>query len=195
MISAKEIAKLREKTGLGMMECKKALEEASGDEKKAMDVLRQRGVSKAASKSERTTKAGLIESYVHDGKIGVLVEVLTETDFVVRNEDFRTFVHDVALHIAAAAPKYISESDVLADEIGKEKQQLMSQDDLKGKPLEIVEKIVDGRLKKYFEEHCLLNQAYIKDQDKTVNDLLIALVAKIGEKIVISRFVRYQLGA
>jgi len=194
MISAKDIAQLREKTGLGMMECKKALTEADGDETRAMEILRKRGATKAASKAERKTCAGVIESYVHDGKIGVLVEVLAETDFVVRNDDFKAFIHDIALHIAAAAPKYVSESDVPSEEIDKEKEALLGQDDLRGKPAEIAEKIVEGRLKKFKQEICLLDQPFIKDPDKTIGELLIALVAKTGEKIVISRFVRYQLG-
>jgi len=194
MIKATDIAKLREKTGLGMMECKKALEEADGDEKKAMEVLRKRGAAKAASKSERVTKSGVIEGYVHDAKIGVLVEVLTETDFVARNDDFKKFVHDVALHIAASAPRYLEESEIPSEELAREKKDLLEQDDMKGKPEEIAEKIVEGRLKKFKQEICLLDQPFIKDPDKTVGELLTALVAKIGEKIVISRFIRYELG-
>lgn len=195
MISASDIAKLREKTGLGMMECKKALTECGGDEAKAMDLLRQKGATKAASKSERTTSAGLIEAYVHDGKIGVLVEILTETDFVARNDDFKKFIHDVALHIAASAPKYVSREEVDAAEIAKEKEALLNQDDMKGKPKEIAEKIVEGRMGKFYEEICLLEQPFIKDPDHKIGDLLTDLIAKIGEKIVISRFTRYQLGA
>ena len=194
MIKASDIAKLREKTGLGMMECKKALEECGGDDSKAIELLRKKGAAKAASKAERETKSGLIECYVHDGKIGVVLEVLTETDFVARNDDFKDFVHDVALHIAASAPTCVSRDDVNAEVVAEEKKILLEQDDLKGKPQEIVEKIVDGRLGKFYEENCLMEQAFIKDPDKKIADILTALIAKIGEKIVISRFVRYQLG-
>lgn len=195
MIKASDIAKLREKTGLGMMECKKALEECQGDEDKAQELLRKKGATKAASKAERVTKWGLIECYVHDGKIGVIVEILTETDFVARNEDFKSFAHDIALHIAASAPKYVSREDVPSSEVEAERKALLSQDDLKGKPAEIAEKIVEGRIGKFYEENCLLEQTFIKDQDKTIGDMLTASIAKIGEKIVISRFTRYQLGA
>ena len=193
-ISASDIAKLREKTGLGMMECKKALEEAGGDETKALEVLRKKGAAKAASKSERVVREGVVESYVHDNKIGVLVEVLAETDFVAKNDDFKSFVHDIALHIAASNPKYVSSSDVPTNEVEEEKKNLMAQDDMKGKPKEIAEKIVEGRIKKYFEQICLLDQPFIKDQDKTVGELLNGTIQKIGENIVISRFVRYELG-
>ncbi len=194
MIKASDIAKLREKTGLGMMECKKALTEAGGDETKALQILKKKGAAKAASKAERVTRSGLIEAYVHNGKIGVLVEVLTETDFVAKNKDFTDFVHDIALHIAASSPKYVARQDVPEAELKKEKEELSSQDDLKGKPGDIVEKIVEGRLNKYFQEVCLLEQPFIKDPDKTINELLTELIAKIGEKIVISKFMRYQLG-
>lgn len=194
MVTAKDIAKLREKTGLGMMECKKALEECKGVESEAIELLRKKGISKAAAKSERVTKSGLIETYLHDGKIGVLVEILTETDFVARNDDFKNFIHDVALHIAASAPKYISREDVPEAEVAKEKEALSAQDDMKGKPAEIVNKIVEGRLNKFYEEICLLEQPFIKDPEKKIGDMLTALIAKIGERIVISRFVRYQLG-
>ena len=193
-ISASDIAKLREKTGLGMMECKKALEEAGGDETKALEVLRKKGAAKAASKSERVVREGVVESYVHDNKIGVLVEVLAETDFVAKNDDFKSFVHDIALHIAASNPKYVSSSDVPTNEVEEEKKNLMAQDDMKGKPKEIAEKIVEGRIKKYFEQICLLDQPFIKDQDKTVGELLNGTIQKIGENIVISRFVRFELG-
>lgn len=194
-IKASDIAALREKTGLGMMECKKALEECAGDEAKAMELLRKKGATKAASKAERTTKSGLIEGYVHDGKIGVLVEILTETDFVARNDDFKGFIHDVALHIAASAPKYVSREEVPASIIEEEKKALLAQDDMKGKPAEIAEKIVEGRMAKFYEEICLLEQPFIKDPDRKIGDLLTDLIAKIGEKIVISRFTRYQLGS
>lgn len=195
MIKASDIAKLREKTGLGMMECKRALEECKGDEARAIEHLRKRGATKAASKVKRVTKSGLIESYVHDGKIGVLVEILAETDFVARNSDFKSFVHDIALHIAASAPKYVSREDVPEAVVEDEKKALLSQDDMKGKPKDIADKIVEGRLNKFYEENCLLEQAFIKDPERKISDILTDLVAKIGERIIISRFVRYQLGA
>lgn len=194
MIKASDIAELREITGLGMMECKKALEEADNDQKKALEILRKRGATKAASKAERSVKTGVIESYLHDSKIGVLVEVLAETDFVTRNQDFKDFVHGVALHIAASAPKYLSIDDIGKSELDRERKILLGQDDVKNKTKEIAEKMVEGRLQKYYTEVCLLEQIYIKDQDKKIKDLLNELIAKIGEKIVISRFVRYQLG-
>jgi elongation factor Ts len=194
MIKASDIANLREITGLGMMECKKALEEANGDQNKALDFLKKRGATKAASKSDRSVKAGVIEAYVHDSKIGVLVEVLAETDFVTRNQDFKDFVHDIALHIAASSPIYVSTEDVPSEEVEKEKSALLEQDDLKGKSKEIAEKIVEGRIKKYYGEICLMEQSFIKDPDKKISDLLNAIIAKIGEKIVISRFIRYQIG-
>ncbi len=194
MIKATDIAKLRAKTDLPMMECKKALEEAGGNESKAIELLKKRGINRAAKKAEREVKTGVIESYVHDQKIGVLVEVLAETDFVTRNKDFQSFVHDVALNIAAFDPKYISIEDVPQEVIKKEKSDLLSNDDLKGKPKEIMDKIVDGRMKNFYRQVCLLEQPFVKDEKQTINELLTALIAKIGEKIVISRFVRYQLG-
>jgi len=194
-ITVSEIASLRNKTGLPMMECKAALIEADGDEEKAIEVLKKKGFAKAAKKSERETKSGLIETYVHDGKIGVLLEVLTETDFVAKNDDFKEFVHDVALHIAAMNPKYISKTEVPANEIEKEKTSLIEQVKATGKPENIAEKIVEGKLGKYFEEICLLEQPFIKDPDKTIGDLLTGLIAKIGENIIIGRFARFELGA
>jgi len=194
MIKATNIAKLRAKTDLPMMECKKALEEAGGNESKAIELLKKRGINRAAKKAEREVKTGVIESYVHDQKIGVLVEVLAETDFVTRNKDFQNFVHDVALNIAAFDPKYISIEDVPQEVIKKEKSDLLSNDDLKGKPKEIIDKIVDGKMKNFYRQVCLLEQPFVKDEKQTINELLTALIAKIGEKIVISRFVRYQLG-
>ncbi len=194
MITAKEIAKLRSKTGLPVMEIKSALTEAKGDKEEAVKILRQRGLSKIAKRADRETKSGLIENYVHDGKIGVLVEVLTESDFVAKNSDFVEFVHNLALHIAAANPKYISHNNIPTKEIEEEKQNLLDQVEKSGKSVEITKKIIEGKMKNYYAEICLLNQPYIKDQEKTVGDLLADLVAKIGEKIVISRFVRFELG-
>ena len=193
-ITAKEIADLRAKTGLPMMEVKGALIEADGDEDKAIEILRKKGLGKAAKKAERVTKSGLIECYSHDGKIGVLVEVLSETDFVARNEEFKSFVHDVALHIAAMNPKYVSSDMIPEAEANKEKELLIEQVKAEGKPEEIAKKIVEGKMQKYFSDVCLMDQSFIKDPDKTIGTLRNDLISKIGENIVISRFVRYELG-
>lgn len=193
-VSAKEIAAFRTKTGFPMMECKSALDEANGNEEEAIKILKKRGFSKVAKKSSRETKSGIIEGYVHDGKIGVLVEVLTETDFVAKNSDFREFVKNLALQIVATAPKYLSSKDIPAAELEKERNDLILQVKQTGKPEEIAKKIVEGKLNSFYKDACLLDQPFIKDQDKTINDLLVELVSKIGENIVISRFVRYQIG-
>jgi len=194
-ITAKEIAELRAKIGLPMMEVKSALIEAKGSEEEAIKILRSRGLSKIGKRSEKETKSGLIEAYVHDGKIGVLVEVLVESDFVAKNADFKNFVHELTLQIAATNPKYISSNDISAEELARIKEELVGEAKDLGKPSDIAEKMIEGKLNKYYAEVCLLSQPYIKDEDKTVGDLLADLVAKIGEKIVVSRFVRYELGA
>lgn len=195
-ITAKDIAALRAKTGLGMMDCKKALVEAGGDQEKAIELLKKKGMTKAANKAERVTKAGIVDCYIHQGnQIGVLIEVLSETDFVAKNEEFKNFVHDVALHIAAMNSKYISRNDVPKEEIDKEREFLEEQAKAEGKPAEIAKKMVEGRLEKYYQEICLLNQPFIKNQDMTVGDLLNEKIAKIGENIIISRFCRFEIGA
>jgi len=194
-ITAKQIADLRARTGIGMMECKKALEEADGDQEKAIEVLRKRGMAKAAKRSERETKNGIVDSYIHgNGKIGVMVEVLAETDFVAQNEEFKAFAHDIALHIAAMNPKYIAKEDVPADIVEKEKALFVEEVKALGKPAEIAEKIAEGKINKFLDEICLLGQPFVKDQTKTVGDLLTDLTAKIGEKIVVGRFCRYEIG-
>lgn len=194
-IKASEIAALRAKTGLPMMECKKALVEAGGDEKAAIEILRKKGAAKAESKADRTTCAGVVDSYIHLGsRIGVLVEVLSETDFVAKNEEFKAFVHDVALHIAAANPKYIKKEDVPAEILDEEKKMFMEQIKAEGKPDNIAEKIVTGKLEKYYSEVCLLNQPFVKDPDVTIGDLLTGKIQKIGENLVISRFSRFEIG-
>lgn len=193
-VTAKEIAELRAKTGLPMMEVKSALIEAKGNEEEAIKILRKKGLSKVAKRAERETKSGLIESYVHDGKIGVLVEVLSETDFVAKNDEFKEFVHNLALHVAAASPKYLSRKDIPVVELDREKQILLDEVKASGKPEEIAKKIVEGKLNNFYAEVCLLDQHFIKDQDKTIEDMLTELVSKIGEKIVISRFCRFELG-
>lgn len=193
-ITAQMIAEFRKKTGLPMMECKKALVEAGGDEAKALEVLKKRGIAKAASKSERATKSGIIESYVHGGKIGVLVEVLSETDFVAKNEEFKDFVHDVALHIAAAHPTYVAKENVPAEVVSEERKCLEEEAQSGNKPADIVEKIVVGKLEKFYSEICLLDQPFVKDPDITVQELLTSKIAKIGENIIISRFCRFEIG-
>jgi elongation factor Ts len=194
-ITAKDIAELRARTGCGMMDCKNALAEAEGNQEKAIEVLRKKGISKAAKKADREAKEGIIEAYIHsNGKIGVLVEVLSETDFVAKNEEFKEFAHDVALHIAALSPKYVSPEEIPAEVVETEKEALMEEVKASGKPEEIARKIVEGKLNKYFGEVCLLNQPFVKDPDKTVQELLNEKIAKIGEKIEIKRFCRMQIG-
>lgn len=194
-ISAGQVKELREKTGAGMMECKKALTEANGDMDKAVELLRERGLAAAAKKAGRIAAEGVVESYIHmGGKIGVLVEINCETDFVAKTDDFKELARDIAMQIAAYNPLFVSREEVSADEIEKEKEIYKQQAINEGKPEHIAEKMVEGRLKNYFKEVCLLEQAFIKDGDKTVEQLINEKISKIGEKISIRRFVRYQLG-
>ena len=194
-MNIEDIKKLREATGAGMMDAKSALEEAGGDYEKAVAVLRKKGLAKAAKKAERTAGVGVIESYVHGGKIGVLVEVNCETDFVARTDDFKEFTRDVALHIAAANPNYVSSEDIPEDELNKEKDMIKEEVAASGKPAEHAEKIIDGKLSKWYEEVCLLNQPFVKDPNQTIEQLRQALVAKLGENIVIARFTRLEVGS
>jgi len=194
-VNAKQVQELRAQTGAGMMDCKKALAECNGDFDKAIDYLRKKGLSAAAKKAGRVASEGAVGSYIHaGGKIGVLVEINCETDFVARNPDFQTLVKDVAMHIAASNPLYVGRTDVPANRVDKEKEILSEQIAQEGKPAHIVEKIVQGRLDKFFKDVCLLEQPFVKDPDKTVEQMLGESVAKIGEKIVVRRFMRYQLG-
>lgn len=194
-INAEMVKKLRVKSNAGMMDCKKALVESKGDLEKAEKLLREKGLAIASKKASRTAKEGLIESYIHPGsRIGVLLEVNCETDFVAKNEMFKSFVHDVALHIAATAPSYISSDDIPEDEIEKEKEIYRNQALNEGKPEKIVDKIAEGKIKKFYEENVLLEQFFVKDNDIKIGDLLIQNIAKIGENIVIRRFTRYILG-
>jgi len=194
-IKADQVKKLREKSGVGMMECKKALTEACGDMDKAELILRERGLAAASKKSSRTANQGIVDSYIHPGsRIGVLLEVNCETDFVARNEQFKDLVHNIALHIAAAAPVYVSGEDVPAEKIEAEKDIYRKQALNEGKPEGVLEKIAEGRLKKFYEENCLLNQLYVKDNDLTISDLVKQAIVKIGENIVIRRFCRFMLG-
>jgi elongation factor Ts len=194
-ISAKSVKELREITGAGMMDCKKALGEAGGDMDKACDILRTKGLADLAKRSGKATNEGLIQSYIHGGgRIGVMVEVNCETDFVSRNEQFQTFVHDVAMHVAAAAPLYVRREDVPAEVVEHEKGIYMAQAAASGKPEAIQAKMAEGRLDKFYKEICLMEQPFVKDPDLTITDLLGAQVAKLGEHIKISRFVRWSLG-
>lgn len=194
-ISAKTVKELRELTGAGMMDCKKALGEAAGDVEKACDILRTKGLADLAKRSGKATNEGLIESYIHaGGRIGVLIEVNCETDFVSRNEQFKAFVHDVAMHVAAAAPLYVRREDVPAAVVDHEMNIYKAQAADSGKPEDIQVKMAEGRLDKFYKEVCLMEQPFVKDPDITITELLGAQVAKLGENIKISRFVRWALG-
>ncbi|HXF26670.1 MAG TPA: translation elongation factor Ts [Bryobacteraceae bacterium] len=194
-ISAQLVKQLRERTGAGMMECKKALQEAGGDIDKAVDVLRKRGIASAAKKSTRTTKQGVIGSYIHQGsQLGVMVEVNCESDFVARTEDFQELVKDIAMQIAAADPLFIRKEDVTAAALDKEREIARDRAKQEGKPDKILDKIVEGRLAKYYEEVCLYEQPFIKDNTTTIADLIKAKIAKLGENISIARFVRFKVG-
>ena len=191
-IAVEDIKKLRDQTGAGMMKAKEALEASNGDFDAAVKYLRERGEASAAKKSDREARAGLIEGYVHSGRIGVLVEVNCETDFVARTDDFKAFVRDVAMHIAAANPEYLNAEAVPAEVVENEKA--IYRKEVEGKPAEILEKIVDGKLAKYYEQVCLVNQPFVKDPDVTIGKLTTDLVAKLGENIVIRRYERMELG-
>ena len=194
-IDAQAVKALREKTGAGMMDCKKALVEAGGDEEKAITILREKGLAAAAKRAGRIAAEGMVESYIHlGGRVGVLVEVNCETDFVARNEQFRTFVKDICLQIAATNPAYLSKDDVPAEVLEKERQILRTQALNEGKPEKVIDKIVEGRIEKFYKENCLLEQPFIRDQEVTIKDLLVSLIAKIGENIVIRRYSRFALG-
>ena len=193
-ITAEMVRDLREKTGAGMMDCKKALTETNGDMEKAIDILRQKGLASAAKKSGRSASEGLVGSYIHMDKIGVMVEINCETDFVARTDDFRALVKDIAMHIAAANPQYVSREEVPADVIEREKEIYRAQ--VTGKPAPVVEKILEGKLDKYFADFCLLEQIFVKDPDgkKKIKDLVTEKIAKLGENVVVRRFARFQLG-
>ncbi|MBU0686923.1 MAG: translation elongation factor Ts [Candidatus Margulisbacteria bacterium] len=194
-ITVEEIKGLREKTGCGMMDCKAALKDAQGDAEKAIELLRKKGLAAVAKRAGRTAAQGVIESYVHlGGKIGVLVEVNCETDFVAKNIEFQAFAKDISLQVAATNPQYLMREDVPADIISHEKEILKGQAQNEGKPENVLEKIIEGRLEKFYEETCLLDQPFIKDPKKNIKDLLADIAVKIGENIVIRRFIRFQLG-
>ena len=188
-----KVKELREKTNAGMMDCKTALTEAGGDLEKAVNILRKKGVSLASKKSSRAAKEGLISSYIHmNHKIGVLVEVNCETDFVARNDTFKNFVKELGMQIAAANPTYVTKDEVKEEDLKKEEDIIKEQN--KSKPEQALTKIIEGKLNSYYQDVCLLEQPYIKDPKTTIKDLLVEVIAKIGENIVIKRFTRYQLG-
>ena len=198
-INAANIKALREKTGAGMMECKKALTEASGNEERAIEILRERGLASAKKKEGRVAAEGVVGSYIHmGGKVGVLVEVNCETDFVARGEEFQQLVKDIAMHIAAAEPRYVSRDEVTANVLDKEREiaRAQAKNDPKNanKPDQVIDKIVEGRLNKFYEEFVLLDQPFIKDPAQTVGELVTEKIAKTGEKITIRRFARYKMG-
>ena len=194
-VTADMVKQLREKTGAGIMDCKGALSECAGDVNKAVDFLRKKGLATAAKRAGRAMKEGIIESYIHmDGKLGVLVEVNCETDFVAKNDDFKAFAKNIAMHIAASNPVGIRQEDVAEETINKEKDIYMAQVLEMGKPEKIANNIVEGKLKKFFKENCLMNQPYVRDPGITIADLMNEMIAKIGENIVISRFARFKIG-
>ena len=193
-INAKMVGELRESTGAGLMDCKKALVESEGDFEKAVDILRKKGVATAAKKASRDASDGLVDTYIHlGGKVGVLVEVNCESDFVAKTDAFKQFVRDIAMHIAAASPVCVSREQI--DPALIEAERKIAEGQAEGKPANAVEKIVEGKINKYLSESCLLEQAFVKNPDMTVQEVLTALIAKMGENMVIKRFARFQIGA
>jgi elongation factor Ts len=192
-ITAKDIAELRAKTGLPMMEIKSALIEADGNEERAMGILRKKGLSKSEKRADKETKFGIVDSYVHAERIGVLVEVLCETDFVAKNEDFKNFAHEISLQVAATAPSYVSKDNIPTEIVEKERKLFAEEAKNSGKTDNVIEKIVQGKLETYYSEISLLSQPYFRDPKKTVSDLLNEIIAKTGEKIIVSRFARIEL--
>lgn len=193
-ISASLVKELRERSGAGMLDCKNVLVETDGDIEQAIDLLREKGLASAAKKSGRIASEGLVDSYIHGGRIGVLVEVNSETDFVAKTDEFKEFVRDIAMQVAAANPKYVSREDVDEAEVEREKEVLIQQAKNEGKPDHIAEKMVTGRMEKFYEQVCLLDQVFIKDSDKKIQDLLNEKISTIGENLKIRRFVRYEVG-
>lgn len=194
-VTAQMVKELREKTGAGMLDCKKALEQTDGNVEKAIDWLREKGLAAAAKKAGRAATEGLVHAYIHGaGRVGVLLEVNCETDFVAKNEEFQAFVHEVALQIAAMRPRFVRREDVPEEEIAKEREVLRAQALNEGKPEHIAEKMVEGRLNNFYKENCLLEQEYVKEKGKTIQDLLTELIAKLGENMSIRRFARFEVG-
>jgi len=195
MVDASTVKELRERTGAGMMDCKKVLVETNGDIEKAIELLREKGLAAAAKKAGRIASEGIVEAYIHGGgRIGVLIEVNSETDFVAKNADFRAFVKDMAMQVAATNPMYVSRDQVDQEVIEKEKEIFRHQALNEGKPEKIVDKMVEGRIEKYYKEICLLEQPFVKNPDVTVQELLNTMIAKIGENLSIRRFTRYEMG-
>jgi elongation factor Ts len=195
MITAELVKQLREMTGAGMMECKKALTETAGDIEKAVDALRKSGIAKAEKRADRAASQGRVDSYIHDGRLGVLVEVNCETDFVARTDDFKALCKDLAMQAAAAGAEFVRREEVPAERIDRERAIYAAQMEGEKKPANIMEKILDGKVNKFYSEICLLEQPFIKDDKKSVNDLVKEIAAKTGENIVVRRFVRFRLGA
>lgn len=194
-ISATQVKELREKTGAPMMDCKQALSEAKGDLEQAVVLLRKKGVSVAAKKAARVTSEGSVASYIHaGGKIGVLVEINCESDFVARTEDFKELIHDIAMHIAASDPRYVRKEDVTAEDFAREKDIALDQAIKSGKPANIAEKMVAGKMEKFYEEVCLLEQPFIKDQTVSIAQLIATKIGKLGENIAVRRFARFKVG-
>ena len=194
-VTAEMVKTLREKTGAGIMECKSALNEAGGNFDKAVDILRKKGIASASKKIGRTAIEGVIEAYIHAGsKIGVMVEINCETDFVARTQDFKIFAKDIAMQIAAANPLYVDRESVPAAIIEKEKEIYAEQSKTSGKPAPVIEKMVQGKLEKFYKEVCLLEQSYIRDPNVVIGDLLKSMIAKVGENIIVRRFARFQIG-
>jgi elongation factor Ts len=192
-ITAKQVGELRGQTGAGLMDCKKALVESNGDIEKAITILRKKGMASASKKAGRATSEGLVESYIHlGGKVGVLIEVNCETDFVAKTDDFKSFVKDLCLHVAAVNPVCVSREQVPADLVEKEREIAASQ--AEGKPPAAVQKIIEGKLNKYYATACMLDQPFVKDSDKSVQDVLSEQISKLGENMVINRFTRFQIG-
>ena len=195
MISASQVKELRERTGAGMMDCKNALESNNGDIEKAIEFLREKGLAAAAKKAGRIASEGLVESYIHGGgRIGVLVEINCETDFVAKTAQFKELCRDITMQIAAASPDYVSREEVSEETIAKERSILRAQALNEGKPEKIVDKMVEGRIEKFFKEHCLLEQPFIRDPDRSVQDIIVERISQIGENISVRRFARFELG-
>ncbi len=194
-VTAEQVQELRRKTGAGIMDCKRALEESGGDVEKAMTLLRKQGQARADARMSRETAEGIIASYVHaGGRIGVLVEVNCETDFVARTDEFQELAHNLAMHIAAESPRYVRREEVPEDVVEREKEVYRALAEKEGKPEKVIDRIVEGRLNKFYSEVCLLEQTYVRDDERTVNELVRDAIAKLGENIVVSRFVRFQVG-
>ena len=193
-VSIEEVKKLRDLTGVGLTDAKKALEESEGDFDKALEEMRKKGLTRAEKKGDREARMGLVDSYVHDNRIGVVVEVNSETDIVARLDDFKTLVHEIAMQVAAMSPQFVSEADIPEDEYARVKQELLESDALKSKPADMQDKIVEGQLKKHFADKVLLSQAYILDDGKTVEAHVKESIAKLGENIVVRQFRRIELG-